>query len=348
MKNEAEAGAQAPLVRVAAAVLLRDSDPGIYGETREFLLARRPKGKVYAGWWEFPGGKLEAGESFDEALKRELDEELNIIVESATPWLNREFSYPHARVHLRFFRVTRWKSRNADRLSGKRELEAYEHDAIAWLDSATAFTTPAVSPILPANAPILKALSLPQSCGITAAAKRGVRAELERLKNGLAAGLKMIQVRDKTLPRQERQRFLHAVCEHARAHGALTLLNVEGEEDFQLARQAFGEDRLTGIHLSAAALQAAQERPEFPWVGASCHNAEEIEHAARLQLDFAVLGPVLPTPTHPGHPGIGWAAFSSLAEAAQIPVFALGGMRHELKESAQSHGAHGIALLRGW
>ena len=93
--------ASGPITLVSAAVLLRGAN--------EFLLARRPEGKVYAGWWEFPGGKVEAGETFHDALVRELHEEMGISITAATPWLTREFRYPHATVRIRFFRVTAWE-----------------------------------------------------------------------------------------------------------------------------------------------------------------------------------------------------------------------------------------------
>ena len=73
-----------------------------------FLLGQRPAGKVYAGYWEFPGGKVEAGEAPLPALARELREELGIEVETAYPWLTRDYDYAHAAVRLRFFRVVRW------------------------------------------------------------------------------------------------------------------------------------------------------------------------------------------------------------------------------------------------
>ena len=80
----------------------------IYNERGEFLLAQRPPGKPYAGYWEFPGGKVEPGEDAATALKRELHEELGIDVTLAYPWLTRDFDYAHAHVRLRFFRVYRW------------------------------------------------------------------------------------------------------------------------------------------------------------------------------------------------------------------------------------------------
>ena len=88
------------MIEVAAAVLVRPDGA--------FLLAQRPAGKVYAGYWEFPGGKIEPGEAADAALARELHEELGIDVVTAYPWITREHVYEHGHVRLNFFRVTEW------------------------------------------------------------------------------------------------------------------------------------------------------------------------------------------------------------------------------------------------
>ncbi len=307
---------------VSAAVLLRGD---------EFLLARRPEGKVYAGWWEFPGGKVEAGESFHDALVRELHEELGISITQATPWLTREFVYPHATVRIRFFRVSAWDG----------EIHPHEHDAIAWLKAdGQMYRQPTVAPILPANGPILKGLSLPNVCAITNAGDNGIDAELARLQAALGNGLRFIQLRDKTLPAAERERLAQAVVTLARPAGAIVVVN----DDAELARRV-GAD---GVHLSSASLAATTARPQFDWVGASCHSAEELAKAATLELDYALLGPVLPTPTHPQASGIGWQEFERLAERSPLPVLALGGMHPEMMEVAWAHGAHGIASMRGW
>lgn len=308
---------------VSAAVLLRGD---------EFLLARRPEGKVYAGWWEFPGGKVEAGESFHDALVRELHEELGISITQATPWLTREFVYPHATVRIRFFRVTAWDG----------EIHPHEHDATAWLriDDYTA-KPPPVEPILPANGPILKGLALPTCCALTNAEENGVDAELARLDGALKNGLRFVQLRDKTLPAAERERLARGAATLAKAAGALLVVN----DDADLARRV-GAD---GVHLSSAALRDCPARPDgFAWVGASCHSREELDRAAALALDYALLGPVLPTPTHPQATGLGWAGFAQLVERSPLPVLALGGMRPESMAEAWAHGAHGIALMRGW
>ena len=103
-----------------------------------------------------------------------------------------------------------------------------------------------------------------------------------------------------------------------------------------------------GLHLSSANLARLNSRPDFAWVGASCHSQDEIRHAGELGLDYALLGPVLPTPTHPEAAGLGWRGFSETAAGNSLPVFALGGMQTALLGEAPTHGAHGIALMRGW
>ncbi len=315
------------IVEVAAAVMLR-------ADGREFLLAQRPPGKVYAGYWEFPGGKVEAGETVRDALVRELHEELGIGVTECTPWLTRVFTYPHATVRLNFWRVSAW--------TGEIGITApLEHSAVDWQARGKSAS---VTPVLPANDPILKALSLPDSLWITDCSQHGTRAELARLAAALAehtgALPPLIQVRDKPLPAGERAAFAAAVCQIARPHGALVVIN----DDADLARQC-GAD---GLHLSATTLAASTQRPNLAWVGASCHTAEEIIRAGELGLDYALLGPVLPTPTHPENPGLGWDEFATRCAGNTLPVFALGGMRETQRATALAHGAHGLALMRGW
>ena len=311
------------LIEVAAAVMLR-------ADGSEFLLAQRPQGKVYAGYWEFPGGKVEPGETVRAALQRELREELGISVSACSPWLTRVFTYPHATVRLNFWRVTAW--------SGEIGISApLEHDAVDWQKCGKTAT---VTPILPANAPILKALALPTTMAITMGESEGVERQLARLEEALANGLRLIQVRDKGWPFAQRLWFAETVRCIAGQRGALVLIN----DDEDIARRA-GAD---GLHLSAARLAACVQRPDFAWVGASCHDADELRRAGELGLDYALLGPVLPTPTHPEASGLGWAEFAWLITGTPLPVFALGGMKNAMLAAAQEQGAHGIALMRGW
>jgi 8-oxo-dGTP diphosphatase len=304
------------MVEVVAAVIERPDG--------SFLLAQRPEGKVYAGYWEFPGGKVEPGEPLKEALARELHEELGIDVDSAYPWIVRTYAYPHATVRLNFFRVRAWRG----------EVHGKETQQLAWQRVSSL----AVAPMLPANAPVLRALRLPFEYAITHAGEIGTEAQLRVLDSALARGLRLIQVREKGMPAAELERFAIAVIARARAYSALVLIN----SDIELA-QRLGAD---GVHLTAEQLARLRQKPEPGWCAASCHSAEELACAAQLGVDFVLLGPVRPTPTHPGARVLGWAGFGDLALGSSIPVFALGGMRPRDLETAWSSGAHGIAMMR--
>ena len=309
------------IVEVVAAVLTRPND--------EVMLASRPLGKVYAGYWEFPGGKVEAGESLLQALARELKEELGIESINATRWITKVFAYPHATVRLNFFRVWNWQG----------EPHPHEGQRFAWIDSRQHNPAAhAVEPLLPANFPILKALQLPPLYGISHAKSLGKDVFLQRLDIALANGLRLIQLRDKELPEAERLELAREVVRRARPHGARVLVN----GPLELANAA-GAD---GVHLDSGALMKRQARPDCAWVGASCHNAEELAHAAEL-ADFAMLSPVLPTASHPGEPTLGWEVFAQLAAQSPIPVYALGGVTAADLATARAHGAHGVAMLRG-
>jgi 8-oxo-dGTP diphosphatase len=125
-------------VDVAVGVLIeRDAE----GREGRFLLTSRPEGKVYAGYWEFPGGKLEKGETVSAALARELHEELGISVAESHPWHVLEMDYPHARVRLHFCKVYQWTG----------EFEMREHQAMAWESLPVA-----CRPVLPGTIPVLE------------------------------------------------------------------------------------------------------------------------------------------------------------------------------------------------
>ncbi|MBU0620249.1 MAG: Nudix family hydrolase [Gammaproteobacteria bacterium] len=304
------------VVEVSAAVLQRPDGT--------FLLAQRPPDKIWSGYWEFPGGKVEVGETAFHALVRELHEELGITVQTAYPWLTRVFTYPHATVRLNFFRVTEWSG----------ELHPHEGQQFEWQQPGQAN----VDPILPANSPILRALELPTLYAISNAAELGVEPFLTRLQAKLDAGLKLIQLREKELPREELYSLAQRVVAMAHIHGAKVLLNA----DVVLA-QAVGAD---GVQLTSAQLAELKKRPAVDWCAASCHNAQELRRAEVLDCDFALLSPVMPTQSHPGAPHLGWKSFAALAADSSIPVYALGGLKQEDMQIAWEHGAHGIALLR--
>ena len=319
MKNSVN---PAKIVEVAAAVLQR--------EDGSFLLAQRPPNKIWAGYWEFPGGKIEPGETPYQALVRELREELGIEITTAYAWLTRVFSYPHATVRIHFFRVSQWQG----------ELHPHEGQQFAWQLSSSREERRqiSVSPVLPANAPILRALSLPDVYAISNVQELGEDQFLYRLKSALQNGLRLIQLREKNYSREALHALALKMLPLIREHGARLIIN----SDIALALE-IGAD---GVQLTATQLAELRERPSVEWCAASCHNVEELRRAEQLGCDFAVLGPVLPTQSHVGAPHLGWEKFAEIVAGTTIPVYALGGLNISNLLMAHQHGAHGIALLR--
>lgn len=304
-------------VEAAVAVILRQDG--------YVLLGQRPEGKSWAGWWEFPGGKIEQGESAAEALKREVHEELGVEAEDFSPWITREFSYPERHVRLNFFVVRTWRG----------EPHGKERQNLSWQNPANV----GVGPLLPANVPVMQALQFPALYAITNLAEMGEQKFFRALGHALERGLKFIQIREKHLLRDALKAFAEKVVAVAHPYGARVVLNGDGD----LAKSC-GAD---GVHLSSSALSALATRPEALLCGASCHNAEELTLASSLNLDYVLLGPVQATKTHPDATPIGWRGFGELAYAQPMPVYALGGLTAADLTNAWRHGAHGVAMMRG-
>lgn len=127
-----EGGADRKVVDVAVGVLIRPDG--------DFLLTSRPPGKVYEGYWEFPGGKLEPGESVEAALRRELQEEIGVTIGAVHPWKVEMVDYPHALVRLNFCKVFEWTG----------ELQMHEGQSFAWQSLPVS-----VQPVLPGTVPVL-------------------------------------------------------------------------------------------------------------------------------------------------------------------------------------------------
>jgi 8-oxo-dGTP diphosphatase len=300
---------------VAVGVLIRPD--------QSFLLASRPAGKPYAGYWEFPGGKLERGESIASALARELREELGIEIGPVAPWVVREFDYPHASVRLHFCRVFTWSG----------VLHAHEGQDFGF---HTIGDLPA--PLLPATVPVLRWLGLPPIFAISDAARLGSSAFLRKLEARLAGGVSLVSWREPDLPESTSECLFVQALARVRAAGARLLVSSRHPRAWS--------ERADGVHLTAADLARATQRPSGLWAAASVHTREELARAAELDLDFAVAGTVLPTPTHPDAQLLGWEGFAAVVAGSAIPVYAIGGLAAEDLGSALQAGAHGLALRR--
>ena len=288
------------------------------------LLAERPIGKGWAGWWEFPGGKIEVGETALDALQREVKEELGIEVTAAHPWIIRTFKYPEKTVKLHFYMVTQWQG----------EPQSAETQQLSWQNPLNL----TVKPMLPANVPVIAALALPDVLAITNLAEVGETLFFTKLKMALANGLKLIQIREKHMSNTALKVFAQRVIAMARPSAAQVLIN----GNIELARELGA----AGVHLPSRELMQLQAKPEGLVCAASCHNQQELEHAERLMLDFVLLSPVQPTLSHPESSTLGWQKFNKMVCNYPLPVYALGGMNWSDKFTAWQHGARGIAMQR--
>ncbi len=310
------------LVQVAVAILTRAQG--------EYLLASRPQGKGWAGWWEFPGGKIESGETPEHALIREAQEELGITPTQIQPWIKRRYDYPATHdaeaktVLLHFFFVSAWQG----------ELHAREGQQLAWQHPQQLN----VSPVLPANAPIMQALSLPAVYAISNVHEMGEAAFMQALARQLDVGLQLLQIREPTLAPAALGRLTEQVLQLCSAYACRTLLNGDPTQALQLGYH--------GVHLNSQRLMALTHKPEHLLSGASCHDLAQLQQAQSLQLDFALLSPVLPTQSHPEARGLGWPQLERWITALEIPIYALGGMQPHHLSQAQACGARGIAMQR--
>ena len=303
------------MIHVAAAVI---------ANTRgEVLISRRPEQVHQGGLWEFPGGKLEPGETVYQGLQRELHEELGLEVQAARPLIRVPHQYPDKAVLLDVWQVTKFSG----------EAHGREGQPVRWVpvEQLVTFEVPA------ANRPIVSAARLPDRYLITPEPAPDF---LDRLEHAFARGLKLVQLRAKTLDTAAYTELAQTVCRLAADYSAQVLLNAEPA----LVRDVGA----AGVHLTSDRLLALPSRPLPPelWVAASCHSVDELAHAARIGVDFAVVGPVQPTASHPGQAHLGWAGLRSLTEAATLPVFALGGVGVADIETAWNAGAQGIAAIR--
>jgi len=301
-----------PVIQVVCGVLCRPDG--------RVLMAQRPEGKIAAGWWEFPGGKIEAGESPREALARELHEELGVELREARPLIRFAHDYSNRRVILDTWKVTAFEG----------EPRSLEGQAFRWFEVDE---LAAQDPVLPTVAPIAQALRLPAHYVFTPP-----QASVSELVSGLAAlpAGSLLRLRLPALGESEYAHRASQLLPVTRAAGLRLVLDGDPERAHRL-----GAD---GWHADSLRLRTLTARPAgLPLCLASVHDESELERAQRLGFDAAVLGPVLPTASHPDAAGLGWAGFRSLRAERPLPVYALGGLGPAQLEEALRHHAQGVA-----
>jgi 8-oxo-dGTP diphosphatase len=318
----------APLHVVAG--VLRDAQGRV-------LLARRPAGKADAGLWEFPGGKVEPGETALDALRRELNEELGVRVLDGAPLIRVPVASTDdgapIRLHLDTWGITAYSG----------DPVAHEHDALAWV----ALEALERYPMPPADLPVVAALRDPEFVLVTPEPGDGLEAEARWLAvadTALANGLPRMHLR--LADPAQRRRLAFELAARCRAAGAG--LWVHGDD-------ALATELGVGLHWRASQLRSPEataltrrHREAGGRVCAAVHDADELALAETLGVDDLLLGPVKPTATHPGQLGLGWEAFERLRARTALPVYALGGVGPADLVEARRHGAQGVAGIRAF
>ncbi len=313
------------LIHVAVGVII--------GSNGEILIAKRPQTSHQGGLWEFPGGKVDAGESVVSALRRELMEELSIQVTSAEPLIQIRHDYPDKSVLLDVYVV-----RNFDG-----EPAGAEGQPIKWVKPAdlTQYEFPA------ANKPIITAVRLPNRYLIT-----GHFFDegdfIRRLENAFAQGIQLAQMRIPNLDASLHGTLLNRAFSLAKKNSAHIVLNTD-VSTFEKIQCDYPSAEI-GLHFNSHRAATTSVRPISPdcLFGISCHNESDIRHAEKIGADYLLLSPVKPTASHPGAPGLGWEKFEKLVALAKVPVYALGGVGDDDIKLAVSSGAQGVAGISAW
>lgn len=307
---------QSPPVEVVAGVI-RDARGRI-------LLARRTEGRDLAGQWEFPGGKREPGESAEDALIRELREELGIDARVGARLIQVPQQYPHKRLRLDVRLIESWQGQARGR----------EGQALAWVPEhkLASYDMP------PADRPVVAALLQPAHYLVTPEPEES-GAWLKSLERSFAAGIKRVQLRARTLPASRWQPLARQAALLCRDAGVEVLVNGDAVLATELG---------VGLHLQAEQLAQCGDRPlpdGLP-LAASCHDLSDLQRAQALACDFAVLGSVATTASHPDGETLGWEGFSALREQVSLPIYPIGGMTPGDVGIAREHGGQGIAAIR--
>lgn len=303
-----------PTVHVVAGAVVSEDD---------VLVALRPCTTHYGGYWEFPGGKVEAGETRKEALSRELKEEIGITPTSLRPLIRILYQYPDRRIDFDVWRVEQWKG----------DPFGIEQQEIRWRPIRS--LRPDEFP--PADLAVLKSLQLPDQYAVTPNLSklpdRGYKLLCQSLDS---PGRHLVQLRTDGSQCQIKRLVEKLNTHPARSRLILMLNSMVSKVPFA------GVD---GLHLTAGHLMQMNEKPSYKdvLIGASCHNCKELAHADMLGLDFAVLSPVKMTTSHLDRKPLGWASFSKLIEPIKIPIFALGGLAKSDLATALDSGAQGVA-----
>jgi len=304
-----------PIVNVAAAVLTRADG--------RVLLAERPQDKVSGGHWEFPGGKFDAGENEQQALVREVAEEVGVVIDAAAPWLVYDHEYADKVVRLHVHRVSSWHGTPTGR----------ERQRISWEDPAAL----AVHPLMAAYGRAMAALRLPALVAVAYADDHDRSEFLARTEQALRGGLELLILRERTMLPAQFTQVARKVTDLARGYGAKVMI--------EAGKAHASQGTAHGVHVCCCQLSSMTAVPSHAHWSASCKTADHLARASALGAAFATVRPLC---SH-GSAQVDWSAFQALIERSAVPVFASGEIGPDDLGPALRAGAHGIALpLSAW
>ena len=297
-------------------------------DTDRVLIQQRDDGP-FAGLWEFPGGKRRHDETPFDALARELHEENAIVVRDARPLIRVVHHYPDRVVQLNTFDVTHYEG----------EAIAAEGQPVRWVSRRALLD----EPMLPADRPISVAVNLPDRLLVTPTPDDEGRF-LRDLDRSLSADVRLVTLRAPLLDEGAYERLAQLAVARCDARGAELLLHGPADRAPMVRRVG-----ARGLHLPARVAAALTHRPVDTdlWCAMSVHSGAEIAHAQSLAADFAVLGTVCATPSHPRGETLEWPGFQELANSAGLPLFGIGGLGPSDVAAAREAGGQGIAAIRG-
>jgi 8-oxo-dGTP diphosphatase len=305
-----------PAITVVAAI--------IRGNDGRICLSRRPDHKHQGGRWEFPGGKVEPGETLSTALARELEEELGMQAALSSPFMTIAHQYEDLHVTLHFRDVTDWQGEPSGR----------EGQQVGWFEipDLPALEFPA------ANRPVVTAITLPVHLAIAPDNQ-----DLDALKVGINC-----------LDAASTGLYLRQWSEHAALPEILALCREKGVKVWLRASSAMWAEQVPlqgvfGLHLPGSVLMDCQGRPDFPGVvSAACHSREALEKAIDLELDMALVSPVETTTSHPDRAPLGWQQAGEWITGLPLACYGLGGVSPSDLGTARQHGAIGVAGIRAF